>query len=87
MVPTLVAGERLLVRWGASADPGDVIVVRRGDRLDVKRLVRREAEGWWVEGDNAGASDDSRSYGAVAGPDLVAVAQWRYWPWRSRGRV
>jgi len=87
MVPTLVAGDQLVVEWHAAAREGDIVVVRRGDRLDVKRAVRSDGGGWWVEGDNAGASDDSRTYGVVPAADLVGVARWRCWPWRSRGRL
>ncbi|HVE64142.1 MAG TPA: S26 family signal peptidase [Mycobacteriales bacterium] len=87
MVPALVAGEQLLVRWGGEPAVGDIVVVRRGGRLDVKRAVRREAAGWWVAGDNTGASEDSRVYGVVPDADVLGVARWRCWPWRSRGRV
>ena len=60
-----------------------MVVVERPDRpglLLVKRVVRREAGGWWVEGDNAAASDDSRLFGPV--PDALVLARVlaRYWP-------
>lgn len=86
MVPTLVEGDQLIVRWGVPPTAGDVVVVRRDGRLDVKRAVRAEPGGWWVEGDNAGVSVDSRVYGVVPNRDVVGVVRWRCWPWRSRGR-
>ena len=87
MLPTLAPGEWLLVRRRAPAEPGRVIVVRRPDRLVVKRAVRRTPEGWWVEGDNAAASDDSRTFGPVPDRDVLGEVRWRYRPLRSAGRV
>jgi nickel-type superoxide dismutase maturation protease len=85
MTPALDADDWLLVRT-ATADairPGDVVVVEQPDRpgfLLVKRAVRRTPDGWWVEGDNAAASDDSRLFGAVPDSHLRAKVLLRYWP-------
>jgi hypothetical protein len=46
----------------------------------VKRVRRREPGGWWVEGDNAAASDDSRLFGLVPDRYVVARVTARYWP-------
>ena len=56
-------GDRLLVRWGAAPVVGRVAVVRLpGDRpLAVKRLLRLEPEGWWVERDSPTEGVDSWS--------------------------
>jgi len=48
----------------------------RPDLLEVKRLVSKGSEGWWVEGDNREVSTDSRSFGAIA-PELVRAKIWR----------
>jgi nickel-type superoxide dismutase maturation protease len=80
MVPTLRAGDCLVVRRSASIHPGDVVVARfpsRPDLLVVKRAVRREGNGWWVESDNVGVTDDSRRYGPA---QVVGRAVLRYWP-------
>jgi nickel-type superoxide dismutase maturation protease len=87
MLPTLAPGEWLLVRRGVRPRPGAVVVVRRPDRLVVKRVVRPDGDGWWVEGDNAAASDDSRTFGAVRREDVVGEVRWRYYPLRAFGRV
>lgn len=88
MLPTLAPGEWVLVRRTDSPRPGAVVVVRRPDRYVVKRAVRRTPDGrWWIEGDNALASDDSRVFGAVRATDVVGEVRWRYWPLRSAGRV
>lgn len=87
MVPALHHGDQLLVWFGrVRARPGQVVVVRLPDRpLSVKRLVRIDEAGWWVEGDNALGSTDSRQLGALP-PDAVAGrVLCRLWP--SPGQV
>ena len=86
MEPTLSDGDWLLCRFLSSTDrleEGDVVVARRPDRpelLVVKRVVRRERDGWWLEGDNAAASDDSRLFGVVPDDCMVARVFVRYLP-------
>lgn len=87
MLPALAPGDWLVVRRTSRLRPGRVAVVRLGGRLVVKRVVRSVDGGWWVEGDNAAASDDSRTYGAVAAADVVGEVRWRYRPLRAAGRV
>ena len=80
MLPTLRAGDALLVRLGATARPGDVVVARfpaRPDLLVVKRAVRPDGDGWWIESDNPTATDDSRRYGRA---HLLGRVVLRYWP-------
>ena len=80
MLPALRPGDCLLVRRCTRPRPGQVVVARfpaRPDLLVVKRLVRPVGDLWWVEGDNAAATDDSRTYG----PAQVLGRVWlRYWP-------
>jgi hypothetical protein len=45
--------------------------------LVVKRAVRPVGDLWWLEGDNAGATDDSRRYGPA---EVVGRVALRYWP-------
>ncbi|HYN76086.1 MAG TPA: S24/S26 family peptidase [Candidatus Limnocylindria bacterium] len=88
MEPTLLDGDRLLVQWGAPPAPGRVAVVRLagGRPLAVKRLLRREPEGWWVERDNPAEGIDSWAVGAVPDVDVLAVVVRRVWPpWPRRG--
>jgi nickel-type superoxide dismutase maturation protease len=90
MRPTLADGDQLLCRrvHGISGvREGDVVVLARPDRpglIIVKRIVRREGRGWWVEGDNAAASDDSRLFGSVADEYVVARVLSRLWPFPRR---
>lgn len=88
MVPTLAPGEWVLVRLGVAPRPGAVVLVRRPERLVLKRLVRVTGDGrYWVEGDNAAASDDSRTYGPVERADIRGEVRWRYYPFARAGRV
>ena len=80
MVPTLHSGDALLVRRGGRVRSGDVVVARfrsRPDLLVVKRAVRPEAGGWWVQGDNELIEDDSRAYGVA---DVIGRVLFRYYP-------
>lgn len=76
MTPTLQAGDVCIVRRTRTIRPGRLVVVRRPDRRDlllVKRLWRREPNGWWVEGDNLDASTDSRHFGPVPDDCVIGV--------------
>jgi len=81
MAPTLRDGDAVLARRGGRPPrPGDIVIARfrtRPDLLVVKRVVRREGNGWWVQGDNDFVADDSRAYGIA---DIVARVVLRYWP-------
>lgn len=81
MQPTLIDGDRLLVRYGRSPRPGTLVVVRLPDGVvAVKRAVRQETSGWWVERDNPAEGADSWAVGAIPLDDVVAVVLGRLWP-------
>ena len=80
MTPVLRSGDALLVRRGARVRAGDVVVARfrtRPDLLVVKRAVRPQDGGWWIQGDNALVQDDSRAYGVA---DVMGRVLIRYYP-------
>ncbi|BCJ42732.1 hypothetical protein GCM10010168_05270 [Actinoplanes ianthinogenes] len=86
MVPALRHGDALIVRRGARVRTGDVVVARFRSRpglLVVKRAVREQDGGWWVEGDNAFVQDDSRAYGVA---DVIGRVSFRYYPRPGRLR-
>jgi phage repressor protein C with HTH and peptisase S24 domain len=82
MEPTLHAGELLLVRRTCEPRPGRLVVVwLPGSRpLSIKRVVRREPEGWWVERDNPREGVDSWAVGAISDAAMVAQVLVRLWP-------
>ena len=86
MEPTYRDGDRLLLLHGARPRPGGVAVVRLPGSgvVAVTRVVRREADGWWVERDNPAEGVDSWTVGAVPPDDVVAVVLARWWPLRRR---
>jgi phage repressor protein C with HTH and peptisase S24 domain len=86
MAPTVRHGDRVLVRGGAGGAAarhvraGDVVVARfrsRPDLLVVKRVVRRQGDGWWLAGDNPYGTDDSQAYGVA---DVFGRVLLRWWP-------
>jgi phage repressor protein C with HTH and peptisase S24 domain len=80
MLPTLHAGDCLLVRRGACVQPGQVVVARYPTRpglLVVKRAVRPVGDLWWIQGDNPALADDSRKDGPA---EVVGRVVLRYWP-------
>jgi signal peptidase I len=87
MEPTLYDGDRLLLLHGARPRVGRMAVVRLPDGVvAVKRVVRREAGGWWVERDNPSAGVDSWTVGALPDGAVVARVLCRVGPWRRRVR-
>ena len=80
MVPALRSGDALVVRRGGPVRAGDVVVARFRSRpglLVVKRAVREQDGGWWVQGDNTLVEDDSRAYGVA---DVIGRVLIRYYP-------
>jgi nickel-type superoxide dismutase maturation protease len=91
MAPLLRPGDRVVAVRGLSARPGDVVAAadpRDRSRLLVKRIVSHGVDGGVVlAGDNAGASTDSRTFGAVPSQLVAGRVIWRYWPRDRRGAV
>ena len=86
MSPSLRDGDVVLARFGARVRPGDVVLVRwpsRPGQLSVKRAVRVDGPGWWVQGDNPFGTTDSRQLGPA---DVLAVVTRRLWPRPGRVR-
>lgn len=81
MRPTLVPGDRLLVRYEVGPRPGDVVVARFADgTVVVKRAVERRRTGWWLLGDAAPVGVDSRHRGPVPEERILGVVIARLWP-------
>ena len=75
------------------AGPGDVPLVKRvvplpGDRLPDPQLHPAGGEPvYFVLGDNAAASVDSRAFGAIPERRFRGRVVWRYWPLSRAGRI
>ena len=75
MEPALANGQVVWARRGG-VRPGRIAVFPepgRPELMVVKRVVRVHDQGWWVEGDNADASTDSRAYGAIAETAIIGT--------------
>ena len=83
MAPTLEPGDFLVAVRARRLRPGVLAVLEHPDRPGfemVKRLVRASGGAWWVEGDRAEGSTDSRSFGWVSASSIRGRAVLRYWP-------
>jgi nickel-type superoxide dismutase maturation protease len=82
MLPALRPGDRLVVRRDARVREGDIVVAEHAGVLMVKRVFRRESEGWWLESDNQRAPGrrDSWDFGAVPERHIVGRVIGCYWP-------
>ena len=90
MMPTLAPGERLVVTAVRHLRVGDLVVVVDPEhlgRLLVKRVGALGTDDLTVIGDNAGASRDSRVFGAVPLSAVLGVARYRYHPRAAAGHL
>ncbi|MEI6219793.1 MAG: nickel-type superoxide dismutase maturation protease [Actinomycetes bacterium] len=88
MSPTYIDGDWLLFRRlsgvemnGAQRLVGKVVVIERESYpgiLLIKRVMRADENGLWVEGDNKDASTDSRTWGLLAPREIVGRVLIRY---------
>ena len=85
MVPTLAPDERLLFRTTGPIVLGAIVVFKRASQFDVKRVLRIEADGVFVQGDNDQVSSDSRTYGVIPHDDVLGAVTYRLWP--KPGRI
>ncbi len=100
MAPTLLPGDWALAAGAARLARGDVVVVEHpgrpgyemvkrlmavpGDRVGGDRVLAPDE--YWVEGDHATASSDSRHFGPVRRDELTEKVLLIYWP-SSRRRL
>ncbi len=100
MAPTLIPGDWALTVPLRHPAIGDIVVVEHPGRPGyemVKRLIACPgdrtgtrvlgADEWWVEGDLAAASTDSRQFGPVRRAGLTAKVLLVYWPRERRRRL
>lgn len=84
MAPTLLPGDRLLVRRRRRAPrDGEVVVVadpRRPDRELIKRVAAVDGDRVTLLGDNPARSTDARDFGPMPASLVRWVVLLRYWP-------
>jgi hypothetical protein len=92
MAPTLNEGDWLLFRsWQTRSGNsnskalenliGKIVLIQRSpnDFIQVKRVKKStDNRSFWVEGDNAEASTDSRQWGGIEPDEVKAVLLFRY---------
>ena len=93
MAPALDHGDWLLVRYFPSTSTprvraGELLLIEREAQpgaLFIKRLTgirgdspNRHYPTYWVEGDNKEISQDSRTWGALDGEEIVGKVLFRY---------
>jgi signal peptidase I len=90
MEPTLLEGDRLLVRYAARVRPGDVVVARFPDGVVAVKRVLAEVPhhsgdpAWLLGSDNAAAPGARRA--PVRKDAVLAVVRARVWPRPGRIR-
>jgi signal peptidase I len=100
MAPTLAPGDRAMSVPLRRPKVDDVVIVEHPGRPGyevVKRLVAAPGgrigdrtlgpDEWWIEGDLAAASTDSRQFGPVRREALKAKVVLVYWPKARRRRL
>lgn len=82
MAPSLKEGARVFACTAGRLRLADVVICRHPTTRQetVKRIVRKEEDQYYVEGDNLTMSTDSRHYGLVTKKDIVAKVLFQYRP-------
>ena len=100
MAPTLAPGDWAMTIPPHHPKAGDVVVVEHPGRPNYEMVKRLTAgpgdlvgertlgdDEWWIEGDFAEASTDSRQFGPVTSERLKARVVLVYWPADRRRRL
>lgn len=76
MEPALPAGSFVLVRKTNSVKPDDIIAVKYGDQILIKRITEIKNNQLWLVGDNKNDSYDSRTIGWIDTKNTVGKIIW-----------
>ena len=99
MAPTLAPGDWAMTIPLRHPKVGNVVVVEHPGRPGYEMVMRLAAgpsdrvgertlgDEWWIEGDLAEASTDSRQFGPVTSDGLKARVVLVYWPADRRHRL
>ena len=82
MLPTLKQGDCVFINPSAKPKVGDIVLFLHPFKQSVKvvkRLAQITSDGrYFLVGDNALESTDSRSFGAISAKDILGVAVCRF---------
>lgn len=90
MMPTLYAGDKVVISKRAKVRVGDIVVLedpRNRENVIVKRLAGISDTKLYVLGDNSSSSTDSRHFGAVPRSCLIGSVKLRYFPVDKAGSL
>lgn len=73
MSPTLLAGNIVVGLTKGRYRSGRIVIAKVGDREVIKRIDAIKNKKYFLKGDNAAASTDSRHYGAVSESAILGV--------------
>lgn len=78
MEPVFCAHERVLVNAWSKVSPGDHVVCRAEGRILLKKIAYKEADRFFVVGENRAASTDSHDFGWIAGSAILGKVVLKY---------
>lgn len=79
MVPTLKNGQQVIVEklsyWFREPMVGEVVILKNSDNMNIiKRITKKDGNSYFVEGDNAKESADSRNFGFIQKKEILGKA-------------
>ena len=72
MEPSLHDGD-IVIAYRKKPTIGDIVIAKVKGREVIKRMTNQSPTALFLQGDNVGASTDSRQYGAVPNTSLLGV--------------
>ncbi|OGH13552.1 MAG: hypothetical protein A3H50_00310 [Candidatus Levybacteria bacterium RIFCSPLOWO2_02_FULL_37_10] len=77
MSPFLKPGDNVLVWKFAKPKIGDVVVLKVGDRIYIKRVKEIKNQEFFLIGDNKRESIDSREFGWIDQKDIIGKVVYK----------
>lgn len=71
MEPRLHSGQLIVCVSGVRCATGEIVVAQTAGREIIKRVAKKQADTYWLLGDNSGHSTDSRDLGWINKSDIL----------------